>query len=221
MLGLFKTKLNTQDHLDIINYLIVEEAEQQWNYHAMENNFNKKAFRSPSFAKGVVNMFVTKILKMKADDKLLGLIADLGFRRCKEYIDEYKDNEKHINKLTEEKLFFIYFSIEVYFDHVHTKHSDLKDMNAAIMVQGKDVVDFKYRKEAYELIAETNRQLQLVGKIINKKSTKQKVNDKIEKYKKKWIKLKEKDRISNITVIRNLIIETIQNRNPNNLLSLN
>ena len=221
MFGLFKNKLNPEEHLDIINYLIVEEAEQQWNYHAMENNFDKQAFRSSSFTKGVVNMFVTKILKMKADDKLLGLIADLGFRRCKEYIDEYKDNEKQINKLTEEKLFFIYFSIEVYFDHVHTKHSDLKDMNAAIMVQGKDVVDFKYRKEAYELLAETNRQLQLVGKIINKKSTKQKVNEKIEKYKKKWIKLKEKDRISNITTIKNLIIEIIQNRNPNNLLSLN
>jgi len=32
MFGLFKDKLNPSDHLDIINYLIVEEAELQWNY---------------------------------------------------------------------------------------------------------------------------------------------------------------------------------------------
>ena len=67
MLGLFKNKLNVGEHLDIINYLIIEEAEQQWNYHAVENNFDKKAFRSASFAKGVVEMFVTKILKIKLE----------------------------------------------------------------------------------------------------------------------------------------------------------
>jgi len=102
--GLFKTKLNPTDHLDIINCLIVEEAEQQWNYHAVENNFDKKAFRSPSFAKGVVNMFVTKILKMKVDDKILSTIVDLGFRRCKEYLDEYSEKSKYIKKIQDENL---------------------------------------------------------------------------------------------------------------------
>ena len=93
MFGLLKTKLNPTDHLDIINYLIVEEAEQQWNYHVVENNFDKKAFRSASFAKGVVNMFVTKILKMKANDKILMTIVDLGHRRCQEYITEYTEKK--------------------------------------------------------------------------------------------------------------------------------
>jgi hypothetical protein len=96
MFALFKNKLNVTDHLDIINYLIIEEAEQQWNYHAVENNFDKKAFRGLSFAKGVVNMFVTKILKIKADDKILMAIVDLGHRRCQEYIVEYKRSEKTI-----------------------------------------------------------------------------------------------------------------------------
>ena len=98
MFGLLKSKLNPTDHLDIINYLIVEEAEQQWNYHAVENNFDKKAFRSSSFAKGVVNMFVTKILKMKADDKILMTIVDLGHRRFQEYITEYAEKKKSKKK---------------------------------------------------------------------------------------------------------------------------
>ena len=97
--SLFKKKLNVTDHLDIINNLIVEEAEQQWNYHAVENNFDKKAFRSSSFAKGVVNMFVTKFLKMKVDDKILSTIVDLGHRRCQEYIVEYRDQKKKHEKL--------------------------------------------------------------------------------------------------------------------------
>ena len=85
MLGLFKKKLNVADHLDIINCLIIEEAEQQWNYHAVENNFDKEAFRGSSFAFGVVEMFVTKILKIKADDKVLMAIVQLGRDRCQEY----------------------------------------------------------------------------------------------------------------------------------------
>ena len=109
MFGLFKDKLNPTDHLAIINYLIIEEAEQQWNYHAVENNFDKKAFRSASFAKGVVNMFVTKILKMKADDKILMAIVDLGHRRCQEYIVEYKDQKKQYEKLKDKDLLYKLF----------------------------------------------------------------------------------------------------------------
>ena len=34
--NLFKSELNFKEHPDILNYLIVEEAEQQWNYHLKE-----------------------------------------------------------------------------------------------------------------------------------------------------------------------------------------
>ena len=104
MLGLFKKKLNVPDHLDIINCLIIEEAEQQWNYHAVENNFDKEAFRGSSFAFGVVEMFVTKILKIKADDKVLMAIVQLGRDRCQEYITEHKDLKKQYEKLLPELL---------------------------------------------------------------------------------------------------------------------
>jgi hypothetical protein len=35
--NLFKSELNFKEHPDILNYLIVEEAEQQWNYHLKED----------------------------------------------------------------------------------------------------------------------------------------------------------------------------------------
>jgi len=41
--NLFKSELNFKEHPDILNYLIVEEAEQQWNYHFKEG-LTKKAF---------------------------------------------------------------------------------------------------------------------------------------------------------------------------------
>ena len=219
MLGFFKTKLNPDDHLDIINCLIVEEAEQQWNYHAVENNFDKKAFRGPSFAKGVVNMFVTKILKMKVDDKILSTIVDLGFRRCKEYLDEYSEKSKFIKKIPDEKLLFNYFSIEIYFDHISKKYGDLKGMNELIMIEGKDAVDFNYKKQAYELIAQTNREMQLIVKEIFDRFTKSKSDAVIDKFKKKWNKLKESERKSWIKNYRDIIMDTIEDRNPNNLLN--
>jgi len=219
MFGLLKTKLNPTDHLDIINYLIVEEAEQQWNYHVVENNFDKKAFRSASFAKGVVNMFVTKILKMKANDKILMTIVDLGHRRCQEYITEYTEKKSLIKKITHEKLLFNYFSIEIYFNHISEKHSDLKGMNELLMIKGKDSVDFNYRKQAYELITETNRELQLIIKTMYERFTKNKTNSVVDKYKKTWNRLKEEDRKSWIKNISDRIMDTIEDRNPNNLLN--
>jgi hypothetical protein len=218
MFGLLKSKLNPTDHLDIINYLIVEEAEQQWNYHAVENNFDKKAFRSPSFAKDVVNMFVTKILKMKADDKILMTIVDLGHRRCQEYITEYAEKKVLIKKITDEKLLFNYFSIEIYFNHISEKHSDLKSMNELLMIEGKESVDFNYRKQAYELITETNRELQLIIKTMYERFSKNKTDSVMDKHKKTWNKLKEEDRKSWIKNIRDRIMDTIEDRNPNNLL---
>jgi len=219
MFGLLKTKLNPTDHLDIINYLIVEEAEQQWNYHVVENNFDKKAFRSASFAKGVVNMFVTKILKMKANDKILMTIVDLGHRRCQEYITEYTEKKSLIKKITHEKLLFNYFSIEIYFNHISEKHSDLKGMNELLMIKGKDSVDFNYRKQAYELITETNRELQLIIKTMYERFTKNKTNSVVDKYKKTWNRLKEEDRKSWMKNISDRIMDTIEDRNPNNLLN--
>ena len=216
--GLFKNKLNVTDHLNIINCLIVEEAEQQWNYHAVENNFDKKAFRSPSFAKGVVNMFVTKILKMKVDDKILSTIVDLGFRRCKEYLDEYSEKSKYIKKIPDENLLFNYFSIEIYFDHISKKYGDLKGMNELIMIEGKEAVDFNYKKQAYELIAQTNREMQLIVKEIFDRFTKSKSDTVMDKFKKKWNKLKESERKSWIKNYRDIIMDTIEDRNPNNLL---
>ena len=219
MFGLFKNKLNPEDHLDIINYLIVEEAEQQWNYHAVENNFDKQAFRSASFAKGVVNMFVTKILKMKADDKILSTIADLGYRRCQEYIIEQSEKKKIIKKIPDEKLLFNYFSVQIYSDHILKKHSDLSGMNELLMIEGKESVDFIYRKQAYELIAETNREMQLIVKTMYDRFTKSKANAVANKYETKWNKLKEQDRKNWIKNTINIIMDTIEDRNPNNLLS--
>jgi hypothetical protein len=219
MFGLLKSKLNPTDHLDIINYLIVEEAEQQWNYHAVENNFDKKAFRSSSFAKDVVNMFVTKILKMKADDKILMTIVDLGHRRCQEYITEYAEKKVLIKKITDEKLLFNYFSIEIYFNHISEKHSDLKSMNELLMIEGKESVDFNYRKQAYELITETNRELQLIIKTMYERFSKNKTDSVMDKHKKTWNKLKEEDRKSWIKNISDRIIDTIEDRNLNNLLN--
>ena len=133
MFGLLKTKLNPTDHLDIINYLIVEEAEQQWDYHAEENNFDKKAFRSSSFAKGVVNIFVTKVLKMKVDEKILGTIVDLGYRRCQEYISEYGVHLKRYEKLKDKDLLYKLFVASKYVEIMQEKHSDLRGMNERIM----------------------------------------------------------------------------------------
>ena len=54
ILGLFKEKLNVNDHKHVINYIISEEANQQWMYHVLENDFNKEAFRGLPFAKNVL-----------------------------------------------------------------------------------------------------------------------------------------------------------------------
>ena len=61
--GLFKEKLNINDHKHVINYIISEEANQQWAYHVLENDFKKEAFRGLPFAKNVLNSFVTMNLK--------------------------------------------------------------------------------------------------------------------------------------------------------------
>lgn len=217
--GLFKNKLNPTDHLAIINYLIIEEAEQQWNYHAVENNFDKKAFRSASFAKGVVNMFVTKILKMKADEKILMSIVDLGHRRCQEYIVEYKEQKKQYEKLKDKDLLYKIFISAKYFEIVGKKYPDLKGMNERIMIEGKDCVDFNYRRKAYEIICEANRMIHLAVQTskIRFKTT-EKSDQAYDKYEKEFNKLDASKRKTYIVDFSNIVADRIEDRNPYNLV---
>ena len=219
MLGLFKTKLNPTDHLAIINYLIIEEAEQQWNYHAVENNFDKKAFRGLPFAKGVVEMFVTKILKIKADDKILMVVVDLGHRRCQEYITEHKDLKKQYEKLKDKDLLYQLFIAAKYLEIMEEKYSDLKGMNEKIMIEGFDSVDFKYKKNAYEIVCEANRMLQLAVKTSKERfKTSEKSNQAYDKYQIVFNKLTATERKELIKDFSNVVADRIEDRNPNNLL---
>jgi len=97
--GLFKEKLNINDHKHVINYIISEEANQQWAYHVLENDFKKEAFRGLPFAKNVLNSFVTMNLNMKVSDEILSSIADLGYRKCREWLDTYNSLNKKISKM--------------------------------------------------------------------------------------------------------------------------
>jgi len=217
--GLFKNKLNPTDHLDIINNLIVEEAEQQWNYHAKENNFDKKAFRSSSFAKGVVNMFVTKFLKMKVDDKILMAVVDLGHRRCQEYITEHKDLKKQYEKLKDKDLLYQLFISAKYLEIMEKKYFDLKGMNERIMIEGFDSVDFKYKKNAYEIVCEANRMLQLAAKTSEERfKTSEKSNQAYDKYQIVFNKLTATKRKELIKNFSNVVADRIEDRNPNNLI---
>ena len=219
MLGLFKKKLNVADHLDIINCLIIEEAEQQWNYHAVENNFDKEAFRGSSFAFGVIEMFVTKILKIKADNKVLMAIVQLGRDRCQEYITEHKDLKKQYEKLKDKDLLYQLFIAAKYLEIMEEKYRDLKGMNEKIMIQGFDSVDFKYKKNAYEIVCEANRMLQLAVKTSKERfKSSEKSNQAYDKYQIVFNKLtatKHKELIKNFS---NVVADRIEDRNLNNLL---
>ena len=92
-------------------------------------------------------------------------------------------------------------------------------MNEMIMIQGKDVVDFNYKKQAYELMCQTKREMDLIVKEIFHRFTKEKSDEVTNKYKVKWNKLKETDRKAWIKNYRDIIMDTIEDRNPNNLLS--
>ena len=219
MLGLFKKKLNITDHLDIINCLIIEEAEQQWNYHAVENNFDKEAFRGSSFAFGVVEMFVTKILKIKADDKVLMAIVQLGRDRCQEYITEHKDLKKQYEKLKDKDLLYQLFISAKYLEIMEEKYRDLKGMNEKIMIQGFDSVDFKYKKNAYEIVCEANRMLQLAVKTSKERfKSSEKSNQAYDKYQTVFNKLKETERKESIEKFSDIVTTRIEKRNPDNIL---
>tara|TARA_B110000259_G_scaffold87598_1_gene101955 strand:+ start:1605 stop:2264 length:660 start_codon:yes stop_codon:yes gene_type:complete len=219
MLGLFKKKLNVADHLDIINCLIIEEAEQQWNYHAVENNFDKEAFRGSSFAFGVIEMFVTKILKIKADNKVLMAIVQLGRDRCQEYITEHKDLKKQYEKLKDKDLLYQLFISAKYLEIMEEKYRDLKGMNEKIMIQGFDSVDFKYKKNAYEIVCEANRMLQLAVKTSKERfKSSEKSNQAYDKYQTVFNKLKETERKESIEKFSDIVTTRIEKRNPDNIL---
>ena len=219
MFGLFKEKLNPRDHLDIINYLVIEEAELQWNYHAEENNFDKKAFRSASFAKGVVEMFVTKIVKIKADDKMLMAVVDLDLRRCHECITEHEEQKKKYKKLKDKDLLYRLFIAAKYGDILEEKHADLRGMNERIMIEGKDCVDFNYRRKAYEVICECNRMLQLAVKTSKERfKTSEKSNQAYDKYGAVFNKLTASERKELIKNFSDEVADRIKDRNPNNLV---
>ena len=83
----------------------------------------------------------------------------------------------------------------------------------------KPELDFKYRKEAYELICECNRVLQLINNIIRAKVKKDKLEETYSKFQKKWDSLKEIDRQKMIKKFSDEIFDTIKDRNSNNLIN--
>jgi len=61
--------------------------------------------------------------------------------------------------------------------------------------------------------------MQLIIKDMFDRFTKSKTDAVVDKYKKKWNKLKEEDRKSWIKNTRDIIMDTIEDRNPNNLVN--
>lgn len=217
--GFFKEKLNSKDHKDIINYLIIEEAEQQWNYHK-EKNFKKEAFRGIPFAKQTISMFIENVLKMKIDEELLLGIVDLGFRRGKEIVDEYKDLEKKINKLKNEDLDREVLMYSKFLELYLNNNQEIQTYNQLIMQSGFKAIDFNYRSEAYQIMCQNIRNLDL-GLTAMKKFYKND-RDKMDKAMNKaddWIKgLGKEGRKKLINKYQDNVYDIVNSRNKNNLI---
>ena len=160
MFGLFKTKLSEYNHKYTVNYLISEEATAQWQFHVQENNFDKNSFRGQPFAKNTVKLFVDNYLKMRIDDKLLTTIVDLGYRKCSEWIDDYRKLEKKISKIKYESLIkqiaeYLYMSSNL----ENGKFSDLKFDHEKIMRDGMGDVDFRKRFKNYNVMMQLMRDM--------------------------------------------------------------
>lgn len=170
LFGLFKEKLSATNHKYIVNYLISEEAGQQWQYHVIENNFNKDFFRGTPFAKGTVNMFVQHFLKMKADDKILSLIVDLGYRKCREWIDNYRDYEKIIQKKKYEDLLKTMSTYMYFMNQVDTGKifSELKFDHNKAMSMGMKHVDFRERFKEFNVFGQIIRDIHCYTNTITK-----------------------------------------------------
>jgi hypothetical protein len=217
--NLFREKLNSRDHKDIVNYLIIEEAEQQWNYHK-ENNFKKEAFRGIPFAKQTILLFVEGVLKMKINDELLLSIVDLGFRRGKEIVDEYKDLEKKINKLKNDDL-VTEFVIHSKFTELYLQNNqEIQTYNQLIIQSGFKAIDFNYRSEVYQVMCQNIRNLDLGLKAMKKfyKNDKDKIEQAMNKVE-DWINsLGKEGRKKLINKFQDKVYEIVNLRNKNNLI---
>lgn len=161
MFGLFKTKLSEVNHKYTVNYLISEEASQQWQYHVVENNFDPQAFRGLPFAKNTLNLFVKNYLKMKVDDNLLSTIADMGYRKCREWIDNYHSLEKKIKKKKYNDLLkssgaYLYFVSELTSGKIFP---DMKFDHTKAMSEGMGDVDFRKKFKNYNITMQIMRDL--------------------------------------------------------------
>ena len=216
--NLFKSELNFKEHPDILNYLIVEEAEQQWNYHLKEG-LTKEAFRSPQFSSSVVNLFVQQILKMRIDKKLLLLIADFGFRRVKEIIDEYTELEKKLKKLTDKSIRNRFLACSDLFEKFSNENSEMKNYNNLIMEHGIEAINFENRKKNYEIVCQMNRDLQLSVKELNSRfnNNSKLMNEFIEKGSVEFNKLDKAKRNKPAEDLKKEILSIINTRNKNNL----
>lgn len=216
--NLFKSELNFKDHPDILNYLIVEEAEQQWNYHFKEG-LDKEAFRSPQFSSSVVNFFVKTVLKMRIDEKLLLLIADFGFRRAKEIIDEYKQLEKKLKKLTDNSIRDRFLACAELFEKFSNEHAEMKNYNNLIMQHGIKAINFVNRKKNYEIVCQMNRDLQLSTKELNIRfnNNSKLMNEFIEKGSVEFSKLDKTKKNKKAEDLKKEILTIINTRNKNNL----
>ena len=217
--NLFREKLNSRDHKNIVNYLIIEEAEQQWNYHK-ENNFKKEAFRGIPFAKQTILLFVEGVLKMKINDELLLSIVDLGFRRGKEIVDEYKDLEKKINKLKNDDL-VTEFVIHSKFTELYLQNNqEIQTYNQLIIQSGFKVIDFNYRSEVYQVMCQNIRNLDLGLKAMKKfyKNDRDKIEQAMNKAE-DWINsLGKEGRKKLINKFQDKVYEIVNLRNKNNLI---
>ena len=172
ILGLFKEKLNVTDHKHVINYIISEEANQQWTYHVVENDFNKEAFRGLPFAKNVLNSFVTMNLNMKASDEMLGSIADLGYRKCREWLDTYNALNKKVSKMTFKDLVKNSAPILYYADSMPERYPDFGfNPNAFKGLNNTQLnIYFGKRNQDYNVVMYVQREMNCYSKnLINRK----------------------------------------------------
>ena len=217
--NLFREKLNSRDHKNIVNYLIIEEAEQQWNYHK-ENNFKKEAFRGIPFAKQTILLFVEGVLKMKINDELLLSIVDLGFRMGKDIVDEYKYLEKKINKLKNDDL-VTEFVIHSKFTELYLQNNqEIQTYNQLIIQSGFKVIDFNYRSEVYQVMCQNIRNLDLGLKAMKKfyKNDRDKIEQAMNKVE-DWINsLGKEGRKKLINKFQDKVYEIVNLRNKNNLI---
>ena len=215
----FKKNLNTSQHLDVINFMIVDEAEMQWNYHK-ECNFSKDGFRSASWSKNVIKTMVNQIFKMDISNEILSYVVDLGFRRGKEIIDEYWQLKEEVNKLVNEKisdkLFLANNSIRLY----AKKNLDMEYVNERIHLNGIQFVDFQRKKSYLETVAQLNRYIFMyVNLLVTRFKNNNKLIDKfISEREKSFNTLDEKIKNKKIKDFEKEVNTLINKRNPNNLL---